>query len=329
MPANAIARMPAPPEPAWTTALRAIRPREPLRPPVSVERCERRTNARMEVRDADGRTLVVKIGDEEWRRQRFAASKSACGLLLRRTGIVVPEPLPLDGTRPHPPMEAYWKIEAPTLAEVWPRLDGPARGRALRTWGELLRRVHRVRPRGHGPLPRAERQPGSLESHLSADLGERLLPAVRQTWPRAGDCVERLADAVPAIAARAAEPVLLHGDPHQGNVLCRPHGRGYRCVGFLDLEAAWSGPPEADVAVTELIHGSLFAPLPPGWTEEFRRGYRASLDAASLAFYRGMHLANLGYHAALTGLDAHAADVHAAIRATVATLRRLLRSSAA
>jgi hypothetical protein len=111
------------------------------------------------------------------------------------------------------------------------------------------------------------------------------------------------------------------------NVLCRLQGRGYRCVGFLDLEAAWAGPPEADVAVAELIHGPLFAPLPAGWTEEFRRGYRTSLDAASLAFYRGLHLSNLGYHAALTGLDAHAADVLTAVRVTAATLRRLLRSS--
>lgn len=328
MPVTPMQHTPAPTEAALNAAFHAVGASDPACTPLAIEHRERRTNARLEVRYADGRTLVVKIGDEEWRRQRFAASRAACGLLLRRTGIVVPDPVTLDGTRPHPPMEAYWKIEAPTLAELWPRLDGPARGRALRTWGELLRRVHRVRPHGHGPLPAAERQPGSLEAHLTADLGERLLPAVRQTWPQAADHVERLADAVPAIAARAGDPVLLHGDPHHGNVLCRSHGRGYRCVGFLDLEAAWAGPPEADVAVAELIHGPLFAPLPAGWTEEFRRGYCASLDPASLAFYRGMHLANLGYHAALTGMDAHATAVLAAFRATVVTVRRLLRSSA-
>jgi hypothetical protein len=38
-----------------------------------------------------------------------------------------------------------------------------------------------------------------------------------------------------------------------------------------------------------------------------------------------VHLANLGYPAALTGLHAHAADVLRAARAAVADLRRLLR----
>lgn len=329
MPATPPRHTPAPAAAALDAAFRSLGAPGSACTPLAVERRERRTNDRVEVRYADGRTLVVKMGDEEWRRQRFAASRAACGLLQRRTGIVAPDPLPLDGAKPHPPMEAYWKIEAPTLAELWPRLDGPGRGRALRGWGELLRRVHRVRPRGHGALPAAERQPGSLQAHLAADLGERLLPAVRYTWPRASALVEQLADAVPAIAARAGDPVLLHGDPHHGNVLCQPQGRGVRCVGFLDLEGAWAGPPEADVAVAELIHGPLFTPLPAGWTEEFRRGYRESLDAASLAFYRGLHLANLGYHAALTGLDAHAADLLGAVRGTLAELRRRLRSFAA
>ena len=94
---------------------------------------------------------------------------------------------------------------------------------------------------------------------------------------------------------------------------------------MIDLEAAWCGPPEADVAVAELIHGPLFLPLPEGWTAEFRRGYGAVLDGAAVAFYRAVHLANLGYHAALTGIHAHAADLLQAARAAVSELRRLPR----
>lgn len=313
-------------DPAVAAALHAARSRSPGGRPVAVEECGRHTNPRVEVRYEDGRPLVVKRGDEEWRRQRFAASRAACGLLLRRTGILAPDPLSLAGAPAHPPMEAYLKIEAPTLAETWPGLDGPARARALRGWGALLRRVNRVRPRGHGALPAAERTAGALEDHLIADLGQRLLPAVRQSWPQASGLVESLAESVPAVAARAGDPVLLHGDPHQANVLCERRPRGVRCVGVIDLEGAWAGPPEADVATAELVHGSLFAPLPRGWTAEFRRGYDEPLDPAALAFYRGMLLANLGYHAALTGLHAHAAQVLAATRAAASTLRGLLRS---
>jgi aminoglycoside phosphotransferase (APT) family kinase protein len=326
MPPSSPPRAPVlPKDDSLLAALAAVRARWPDARPLSVTRCERHTNPRLEVRYEDGRTLVVKRGQAEWVRQRFSASGAACGLLRRRTGVVAPEPIPLPVSDLQPPLEVYWKVELTPLADVWPGLDAAARARALRDWGRLLRRVHRVRPRGHGALPHAERAAGSLEAHLAADLGERLLPAVRQTWPGGVDVLEALIDAVPAVASRAGAPVLLHGDPHQGNVLCRVEDTKVRCVGVIDLEAAWSGPPEADVAVAELIHGPLFHPLPAGWTAEFRRGYGEALDAAALAFYRAMHLANLGYHAALTGLHGHAADVLGAARAAVFELRRVPR----
>lgn len=322
---SATQRPPVPHDDALAAALAAVHARWPDARPLSVTRCERHTNPRLEVRYHDGRTLIVKRGPAEWVRQRFSASGAACGLLRRRTGVVAPEPIPLPDPDRHPPLEVYWKVELVTLAESWPRLDAKGRARALRDWGRLLRRVHRVRPRGHGALPNAERAPGLLEAYLEADLGERLLPAVRQTWPGGVDVLEALMDAVPAVASRAGAPVLLHGDPHQGNVLCRMEGTRIRCSGVIDLEAAWSGPPEADVAVAELIHGPLFRPLPAGWTAEFRSGYGEVLDAAALAFYRAVHLANLGYHAALTGLHGHAADLLQAARAAVEEFRRLLR----
>jgi aminoglycoside phosphotransferase (APT) family kinase protein len=314
-----------PKDDALAAARAAVETRWPDARPVGVEPCEQRTNPRLEVRYQDGRTLVVKRGEAEWVRQRFAASRAACGLLRRRTGIVAPEPIPVPDCGRRPPLEVYWKVELVTLADVWPRLDASARQRALRDWGRLLRRIHRVRPRGHGALPHAERAPGSLEQHLATDLGERLLPGVHHTWPQGVDVLHALVDAIPALAARAGQPVLLHGDPHQGNVLCRLDGRKIRCAGVIDLEAAWSGSPEADVAVAELIHGPLFHPLPDGWTAEFRRGYGEALDGVAIAFYRAVHLANLGYHAALTGLHAHAADLLQAARAAVAEFRRLLR----
>ena len=74
-------------------ALAAVETRWPDARPVGVTRCERHTNPRLEVRYQDGRTLVVKRGEAEWVRQRFAASRAACGLLRRRTGVVAPEPI--------------------------------------------------------------------------------------------------------------------------------------------------------------------------------------------------------------------------------------------
>ena len=127
------------------TALAAVETRWPDARPVGVQRCEQRTNPRLEVHYQDGRTLVVKRGEAEWVRQRFAASRAACGLLRRRTGVVAPEPILVPDSGRRPPLEVYWKVELVTLADAWPRLDASARTRALRDWGRLLRRVHRVR----------------------------------------------------------------------------------------------------------------------------------------------------------------------------------------
>ncbi|HLM66928.1 MAG TPA: hypothetical protein VK358_05330, partial [Longimicrobium sp.] len=69
---------------ALAAALEAVQARWPDARPLEVTRAARHTNPRLEVRYHDGRTLVIKRGEEEWVRQRFAASRAACGLLRRR-----------------------------------------------------------------------------------------------------------------------------------------------------------------------------------------------------------------------------------------------------
>ncbi|HEU4558331.1 MAG TPA: aminoglycoside phosphotransferase family protein [Longimicrobium sp.] len=292
--------------------------------PVWVETFSQDSNDRAEARFADGRTLVVKRARHAWARERFAASRAATRL-LREAGIPAPEPLPVPKPADALPVEAYWKIELPTLADVWAGAGRVERGRLLRGWGALLRRIHAIRLPAHGALLAPHRD--GLADYLRSDLCDRLLPAMVHTWPQATAVVETLADAAEGVAARlvGTPVVLVHNDLHSANVLCDAHARD--CVGALDLEAAFAGPAEADIAHVEVLHGPLFGkPLPDGWSDKLHRGYGQRLDPQAIGFFRAFHLLNLGYHAAFCGHAAHAADVLAAAETEMRAFRRSRRT---
>lgn len=280
------------------------------------------SNDLAEVRLPDGRTLMVKRGRYGWARSRYEVSRRASGLLRDRRAAVVPEPLPIPEGLDDRPLEAYWRIDLPTLQEAWPRLSAAQRERALRSWGRLLRRVHQIHLPGHGPLT-DDALVGSLQATLRADLEERLLPAVWAEWPEGSEPVERLLGALPSLAAAVGDrpAVLIHHDMHMGNVLCEPDDQGVRCVGLLDLETCRAGLAEADLAGAEVHHGPLFSqPLAAGWTQLLHQGYDAALHPLALDFYRSYHLANMGFYSALVGHHEHAAEVGAALRAGIASL---------
>lgn len=271
-----------------------------------------------------GRTLMVKRGRYDWAVERFETSRAASELIRERTDLVVPAPLDIPLVVDALPVEAYWRIRLPTLQEIWPGLSASERADALRSWGALATRVHRIRLAGHGALQVALAEPRSLEEHLEADIGERLLPAVEQTWPAAAAGVAELLEHVPELAERsgAGGGVLLHNDLHMGNVLCETSGGQIRCVGLLDLETAAGGPAESDLAIAQVQHGPLLGqPLEEGWFSILLEGYGLAPDPFALGFYRGYHLANLGYYAALVGHAEHAAGVAAALAEEVAFLR--------
>lgn len=275
-----------------------------------------------ELRFDHGRTLMVKRGRYDWVAARFANARAASGVLRREAGIEAPAPLDLPDQLDEKPIEAYWRIEVPTLAQLWPDLGDRDRVQALESWGAMLRRVHAVRMQGWGPVAGGQKHP-SLRRYLESDVHHRLLPAVHGEWPEAVAAVEAIARAVPRVAGRTAgrRPVLVHGDVHMGNILCDPAGGSPRCVGLLDLEAANTGLPENDLAIAEVLHGPLFnQALPEGWDGPVLEGYGAALNAYALQFYRAFHLANLGFFSALVGDVEHAAEVLAGLEAEVVGL---------
>ena len=197
-----------------------------------------------------------------------------------------------------------------------------SRQKATREWGALLRRLHAINLPGHGPLLQALETERTLGDFLRDDLGERLRPAAEMDWPAAVNGINRLLEWLAEVEARAdSRARLLHGDLHMANVLCDPTAAEIQVIGVIDLDDAWAGPPEADLARIEVLHGPLFGhALPDPWFECLAEGYGGAHDARLLGFFRAYQLLNLGYHAAVTGLESHAADVARAAQAEVRAL---------
>lgn len=276
----------------------------------------------------DGRRLMVKRGRYDWSASRFRIARRA-GRLLGEAGVTAPHSLDLPSGLEAHALDAYWRIELPTLAEIWPGLGAAERRSAMRSLGELVRRAHSAPVRGHGCLLGGGRV--SISQALACDLGGRLMPAVQTVWPEGVPLVDVLLGAIPEVACRAPEDgVLLHGDLHIGNVLCERAAGTVRCVGLLDLECAHAGPRESDLARLAVLHTDLFQMGIEGpWLDRVVEGYADPLDPELLAYYSVYHLVQLGFHSAWVGHDVHAAFVADAARAAVAAAPALWRGGTA
>ncbi len=273
----------------------------------------------------DGRRMVVKRGRYAWSAERFDTARRAAGL-FGALGITTPRPVDLPAELSRAAVDAYWRIELPTLAELWPELGPGGRRGAMRSLGRLMRTAHTARLPGHGELRAMAGHPRPLSQVLAEDLGGRLMPAVQAGWPDGVPLVDGLLGTIPEVARRAGDSgVLLHGDLHMGNVLCERSGGAVACTGLLDLECAHAGPGESDLARLAVMHTDLFG-MPAGgpWLEWVREGYGEAVDPVVYGFYAVYHLVQLGFHSAWLGHHEHAAGVAAAARSAAAALPGLL-----
>ncbi|HET8654329.1 MAG TPA: aminoglycoside phosphotransferase family protein [Longimicrobiaceae bacterium] len=280
------------------------------------------SNDLAEVRLDHGRSLIVKRGRYSWSPAGFETARFAARLLRERADILTPASLDLPPHLDERPLEAYWRIERPTLAELWPDLGQAERRGAMMSLGRLIRRLHDLGTAGHGELTTALERATSLSQALAEDLGGRLMPAISTGWPEAASVVDLLLEMIPEVVRRTApDGVVLHGDLHMANVLCERDELTVRCVGLLDLECAHAGPPESDLARLAVIQTDLFQmPVEGAWLDWVREGYTDPLDPLVFRFYAIYHLLVLGHHSASIGHDVHAEHVAAAARAAAAGL---------
>ncbi|HLT35929.1 MAG TPA: aminoglycoside phosphotransferase family protein [Enhygromyxa sp.] len=277
--------------------------------PTAIELREEHSNLVAEVELDIGRTLIIKQARYPEMAARFETSRTAARLLRQRTRVVVPEYLDVPG--PNSTL-AYWRIPLPTLEELWPGLREQALRHTLRTLGGLIRRIQQVRLPGHGALLEVERARSATE-FLLFDLRQRLRPAAAGHWRAALPTIDELVDRTRGMQARVddREAVLVHNDLFAPNILCEQMRDGeVVCVGAIDFEDAFAGPPEAEFAKIEVLHGPLFGrPQTEQLMREIVTGHGGPLDPLVMAYFRAFHLLNMGFHAAATGHDGHAAEV--------------------
>ncbi len=276
-----------------------------------VIRRDRHSNSVDEVHLGDGRILVIKRARDPMNMYRFRASRLAAQLLADVPGLRTPRYVPTPDELTHEAVLVYWWVSGPTLHELWPEVAESERGRVVESWGRLMRRMQTVALPGHGPIVEAAQSDTTLERYMTRDLRERLRPAVAEKWPHGVESVDRLLEAVGALgrATDGRPPVLVHNDLFDQNVICR-NDPVIECVGAIDFEDAFAGPPEAELAKTEILHGPLFGqPWEWDWLPHLVAGWGRTPDALVVSFFRAYQLVNMGFHAALTGLDHHAAAV--------------------
>jgi aminoglycoside phosphotransferase (APT) family kinase protein len=277
---------------------------------------EEHSNSVAEVRLPDGRMLIVKRARYLEMAERFDTARAVSLLVHEHTELLAPRYFEVPDEPGEPPVLVHEWIPNPTLEDIWPELDVPVRERALHETGRLLRRIHRVPIAGHGMLPESLTGGTTLLCFLEADLLGRLGPAIAARWRRATKSVDRLYDAFAEVLASREDPpaVLVHNDLFAANVLCAGADADLHCAGVLDFDDAFAGPIEADLAKTEVLHGPLFGrQLRGAWFEYVLEGYGDDPDAVLIALFRAYHLLNMGYHAAVTRLHAHATEVAGAV----------------
>lgn len=295
--------------------------RLPEAPPQEIRLNTQYSNELAQVWYPDGRTFVVKRARYAQMASRFHTDHLASRLLRSQAGVLAPDCEVLTD-RGGEPVLVYWWIPNPTLEELWTSIPEASCPEVLQDWGRLMRRIHAIQLPSHGPLLEAVQGSRSLGDFLRADLVGRLEPEIRYRWPEAEVVLQDMIRVIPEVQTRAgAEAALIHNDLFNANVICEQVGDTIRCVGVLDLEDAFAGPPEADLARTEILHGPLFGrPLEPTWFSHVLAGYGNEPDPLVHGFFRAFHMLNMGYYARLTGLDAHAADVQWALERELAAL---------
>jgi aminoglycoside phosphotransferase (APT) family kinase protein len=220
---------------------------------------------------------------------------------------------PLVLRLPSGPAEAERAVHAAVTSAGYPaptlRLDGDGCGGLGRPF-LVMDRVEGRTPlddAGVRGLPRVFRELPGVLAGLLADL--HALPTAGLDGPEL-DATEVLLAGVPPgpdrdwlVAHRpaATPPVICHGDLHGFNLLARDG----RVVAVLDWELAGLGPPELDVARTELILATLpgvsavarrllrgrSARVATAFTDAYRA--RAAVDEGAFRWFGALHAARL------------------------------------
>ncbi len=264
------------------------------------------------------RSLMVKRARFDWVRPHFESSRRASRLIRQNSSLLAPEHLPISKGADNAPLLAYWYIPLPTLKMLWPDLSTTQKKNVLRSLGQMLRKIHKIKVDQYGLLNDKGKIHTSLSSFMESDLLERLKPAVWAHWSDAVPLLNRLAKMAGDIPHK--RPALVHNDLHLDNILCKVENGNVKCVGVLDLEAAGGGRFESDIASAIVLHDPFFSREDEEivWLKDFdhylTEGYGKIPDPDLIRFFKVYHLLNIGFFFAHSGKDERAGRIVKAVQ---------------
>lgn len=262
----------------------------------------------------DGRMVIIKQSEYDWAHPRFFSACNASFLLRRHSSVISPQHIHIPQDIVQKPTLAYWYLSYPTLKDLWPRLSVEQKRGAIKSLGQLLRKMHAISLESYG-LVHHKHTHGSLTSLIVNDLHERLKPTFYAKWPEVVPILDQLIVIIKKISNDEKKAVLVHNDLHMGNILCKTGSNCIECIGFLDWEEAKGGRWESDIASAMILHHPLFEGTSDkvewlnGFNDFLKHGYERNPDPTLLCFFQIYHLLNLGLFSVMNGDKSHASLV--------------------
>jgi Ser/Thr protein kinase RdoA (MazF antagonist) len=185
-------------------------------------------------------------------------------LVAARTSVPMPEIVAVDVTCRAWPWRYLISVAVPgeEWARIAPRLGPDDLRAAHRQIGDAVGQLHAIEMPAFGEIG----ADGAVEG--GAEWGAALAERARRTTagPRARDLFRTALAARAPLLAGVHRACLCHDDLHKHNILFRREGGTWRLAAIIDLDKAWAGHGETDLARLELWEGMTSADFWPAYT---------------------------------------------------------------
>jgi len=210
--------------------------------------------------------LVVKLERPGERPNRHLAVMATIAELVRcRTSVPTFEVVAVDVSRRTWPWEYLIVTQLPgmTWAELYPRLDEPARAAAQRQIAQAAAGLHTLRFDAFG----------QISAEGSVIDGATAVPALvrrarqRLTTPRYRALMLDVLHTRALLFTDAVVPTLCHEDLNPHNLVFEMRDGQPHLSGILDFESAWASTGESDLARLELWRFTAGSAIRQGYTD--------------------------------------------------------------
>jgi fructosamine-3-kinase len=214
------------------------------------------------IADVGSQHVVVKLAGAaapSWARAEEWDRLVPLTEMVRAAGVRVPEIVSVDASMQRWPV----RVQVRTYLDgtTWREANLPTGNcDALFTdFGDTVARLHGIRCNAFGEF-------GVPSSHYVTALEQRAVHRIPNQ--QHVELFRALIEAHRPLLACVSEPAFTHDDLNHTNLLVENRTGAWRMVGLVELDSAWAGNPESDLARLELWRGMM---APAFWTAYLAR----------------------------------------------------------